>query len=336
MNKFLQHSADTRRTVYEQVSLRLGIDDPKAIEKDLWVTGILQAVYALPYADKLVFKGGSSLSKVWNLISRFSEDIDLAIDRSVFGLEGDLTKKQLKKLRKASSLFVKDVFVMDLQRTLDKKGLTNHCTITPEPDGEGDATYPEPRKVYITYESVFENASPDYLQSEVLLEIGARSLFEPTAKAKVKSLVSKNSTIDTTVADVDIIAAVPEKTFLEKVFLLHELFTTNDCRYANRKSRHLYDLMKMMDEPFAQRAVSDDELWNTIHHHRELFTSIKDVDYTPDIRKRIVLLPPEDVLKVWQDDYKAMQESMIYGDHVTFEQLISKIEELQTRFRSIH
>ena len=126
-----------------------------------------------------------------------------------------------------------------------------------------------------------------------------------------------------------------EKTFLEKAFLLHELFTTNGCRHANRKSRHLYDLMKMMDEPFAQKAVSDDELWSTIHHHRELFTSIKDVDYTPDIRKRIVLLPPEEVLKVWQDDYNAMQESMIYGEHFTFEQLISKIEELQARFRSI-
>ena len=88
MNNFLQLPADKRRTIYEQVSLRLGIDDPKAIEKDIWVTGVLQAIYTLPYADKLVFKGGSSLSKIWNLILRFSEDIDLAIDRSVFGLEG--------------------------------------------------------------------------------------------------------------------------------------------------------------------------------------------------------------------------------------------------------
>lgn len=335
MNKFLQLPADKRRTIYEQVSLRLGIDDPKAIEKDIWVTGVLQAIYTLPYADKLVFKGGSSLSKIWNLILRFSEDIDLAIDRSVFDLEGDLTKKQLKKLRKASSLFVKDVFAVDLQNTIHAKGLADYCTITADPDGEGDATYPEPRKVHIAYESVYGNTGPDYLQAEVLLEIGARSLFEPTAKAKVKSLVSKNSTIDTTFVDVDIISAIPEKTFLEKVFLLHELFTTDGCRTANRKSRHLYDLMKMMDEPFAKDAVHDNELWNTIHHHREVFTSIKDVDYTPDIRKRIVLLPPEEVLKVWQEDYKAMQESMIYGEQFTFEQLLAKIQELQTRFRSI-
>lgn len=335
MNKFLQLPADKRRVIYEQVGLRMGIDDPKAIEKDVWVTGILQTVFTLPYADKLVFKGGSSLSKIWNLILRFSEDIDLAIDRSIFGLEGDLTKKQLKKLRKASSLFVKDVFTVDLQRAIHDKGFAGHCTIIADPNGEGDATYPEPRKVHISYESVFGNAAPDYLQSEVLLEIGARSLFEPTAKAKVKSLVSEHSSINTTVADVDIISAVPEKTFLEKAFLLHELFTTDGCRIANRKSRHLYDLMKMMDEPFAQKALRDDELWRTIHHHRELFTSVKGVDYTPDIRKRIVLMPPEEVMKVWQDDYKAMQESMIYGNHLTFEQLIARIQELQARFRSV-
>lgn len=335
MNEFLKLPADTRRDIYEQVGLRMGIADPKAIEKDLWVTGILQAVYTLPYADKMVFKGGSSLSKIWNLISRFSEDIDLAIDRSFFGLEGDLTKRQIKDLRKTSSLFVRDVFTTDLKSVIHSNDLANYCTITPEPDGTGDTTYPEPRKVHIAYESVYSNASLDYLQSEVLLEIGARSLFEPTTEAKVKSLVSQNSTIETTLAAVNIISAVPEKTFLEKAFLLHELFTTDGCHFANRKSRHLYDLMKMMNEPFAQKAVHDDELWNAIHHHRKTFTSIKDVDYTPDVRKRIVLMPPQEVIRVWQDDYNAMQESMIYGEHIPFDQLLSEIATLQTRFRSI-
>lgn len=334
MNEFLQLPADKRRVIYEQVAFRMGIDDPKAIEKDVWVTGILQTVFTLPYAEKLVFKGGSSLGKIWNLISRFSEDIDLAIDRSVFGLEGDLTKKQLKKLRKASSLFVKDIFAVDLQHAAEDNGLAEYCMITAEPDGEGDSTYPEPRKIHIAYESVYGNAVSDYLKPEVLLEIGARSLFEPTSVARVKSFISEHSAINTDVADVDIVAALPEKTFLEKAFLLHELFTTSGCRMANRKSRHMYDLMQMMDEPFALQAVSNDELWQTIHHHREIFTSVKDVDYTPDIRKRIVLTPPEEFMKVWREDYNAMQESMIYGGHIPFEQLLERIRELQSRFRS--
>lgn len=82
---------------------------PQAVEKDLWVTTILQIVFSLPFAENLVFKGGTSLSKVFGKIERFSEDIDLAIDRTYFGLEGDLTKKQLKKLRKQSSTFVREL-----------------------------------------------------------------------------------------------------------------------------------------------------------------------------------------------------------------------------------
>ena len=74
---------------------------------------------------------------------------------------------------------------------------------------------------------------------------------------------------------------------LEKAFLLHELFTTGAGVFAGRKSRHMYDLEKMMDERFATEAIGNDELWEAISHHRQVFTSMRDVDYTPDIRRRI-------------------------------------------------
>ncbi len=90
------------------------------------------------------------------------------------------------------------------------------------------------------------------------------------------------------------------KTFLEKVFLLHELFSVaGHGANANRKSRHLYDLYQMMDKDFAKVAVKDDELWENIRYHREIFTSVKDMDYTPDVRKRIVLIPREDIYDLW-------------------------------------
>ena len=95
MNKFFELSFDDQRRVLQQASARCGLP-PQAIEKYLWVSNILQIVFDLPFADKLIFKGGTSLSKVWHLIERFSEDIDLAVDRSLFGFEGDLTKKQIK------------------------------------------------------------------------------------------------------------------------------------------------------------------------------------------------------------------------------------------------
>ncbi len=334
MQNFLKLSDIQRRTVYEQIALRVGISDPRAIEKDMWVSSLLQIVFSLNYADRFVFKGGSSLSKVWKLIHRFSEDIDLAIDRSLFGLEGDLTKKQLKKLRKESSLFVKEKLALDIRKLLDQYNIDRYCDVVPEVDGEGDGTYPEPRKIHIAYKSVFDNGD-EYLRPEVLLEVGARSLFEPTIQATVKSLISENSEIKTSIADTMITCAAPQKTFLEKAFLLHELFTTEMGMKANRKSRHLYDLEHLMTHKEILSAINDAELWETIRHHREVFTSIRGVDYTPDIRRRIVLIPPKEFESEWRKDYDAMQKSMIYGDEMPYDELISKIGQLQELFRSV-
>ena len=141
-------------------------------------------------------------------------------------------------------------------------------------------------------------------------------------------------TIQTSVVKVEITTAVAAKTFLEKAFLLHELFTTNACFRAERKSRHLYDLEKMMDKEFAIGAIKDDELWNTIHHHRNVFTHMHDVDYSPDIRDRIVLAPPTEYFQTWAADYADMQSSMIYGDSLSFSELIERMRELETRFQN--
>ena len=332
MNNYWNLSEDQKRIVLQQASIKLGLP-VESVEKDLWVTAILQCVFSLPYADKFVFKGGTSLSKVWNRIERFSEDIDLAIDRSQFGLEGDLTVKQIKTLRKESSLFVKEQVAADLTKVLEASGLLQWCEVKPEEDGEGDRTYPEPRKIFVKYTPLMPIAA-GYVKPVVMLEIGSRSLFEPYECRKVNSLVSLATAIETSVQDVDIPTAVPEKTFLEKAYLIHELFSTDAGARVDRKSRHLYDLERMMDCDFAKSAITDDDLWNTIHHHREVFTHMKDVDYTPDIRGRIVLLPPANIKDAWKTDYEAMRRTMIYGQSVPFDELLARMDELQMRFRN--
>lgn len=316
--------------VLTQAANRTGLP-VQAVEKDLWVTVVLQMVFTLPISNHLVFKGGTSLSKVWKVISRFSEDIDLAIDPSIWGFEGDLTKKQIKRLRKASSIFVRDKLCQSLQEVIAVNGMEQWLQVEAAPDGEGDGTYPEPRVIHIRYKSLFDEDLP-YLHSEVKLEVGARSLLEPTAETTVKSVLEDVLPISTTIKQVLIPTALAEKTFLEKAFLLHELFSSQTSREANRKSRHLYDLAQMMNTDIETRAIANNELWNAIHHHRELFTSMSGVDYTPDIRKRIVLLPPNDVIDDWRNDYKDMQSSMIYGEKPTFEALIAKMKELEEMF----
>lgn len=123
MNKFLTLTEAQRRTVFEQTAAKIKLP-VVVIEKDFWVTEILNILFSLPYADKMVFKGGTSLSKVWGIIRRFSEDIDIAIDCNMFGIEGDVTKKQLKKLRKESSVFVRDTLANDLTLAVKQAGLS--------------------------------------------------------------------------------------------------------------------------------------------------------------------------------------------------------------------
>ncbi len=334
MNKFLTLSEHQRRTAFEQVAARINLP-VSAIEKDFWVTEVLNLLFSLPYSDKMVFKGGTSLSKVWGVIKRFSEDIDIAIDRSFFGIEGDVTKRQLKKLRKASSVFVRDSLAHDLTLAAEQAGIAQFLTFIAAPDGEGDATYPEPRQIHIIYKSALHPQINHYLRDEILLEVGARSLFEPTMKAEVKSLLSEVFPhLESLSVKKNIVTAVAEKTFLEKVFLLHELFTTDGCRNANRKSRHLYDLYKMYQAGIADKAIGNEELWETIRHHREVFTSIHGVDYTPDIRNRITLVPPQTYLDNWKNDYDTMVVNMIYEDMPPiFSELLSITEKIEWMFR---
>ena len=228
MNNFHTLPADSKRVVIEQTSLKQGLLK-QIVEKDLWVSTLLEIIFTLPFADKLVFKGGTSLSKVWGVIDRFSEDIDLAVDRSLFGLEGDLTVRQLKKLRKASSLFVSNEFCIELNNAVESYGLRAFLDIEAQPNGEGDKTYPEPRQIFIKYKSLFD-AELSYVKPQIILEIGARSLFEPTEKATIESMITQAfPTMQTSVMKAEITTAVAAKTFLEKAFLLHELFTTNAC-----------------------------------------------------------------------------------------------------------
>lgn len=331
-NDYFSLNPAQQRQVIEQTAAKLNLP-VQAVEKDLWVTAILQVLFTLPCAHGLVFKGGTSISKVWNAINRFSEDIDLAIDRSLFDLDGELTKKQVKKLRKVSSMFVREELFGQLCEAIASTPLYGLCEIEAQPDGVGDSTYPEPRIIYVKYASQFSDKI-DYILPVVKIEAGARSLLEPTLNVAIKSLVDVAlPSITTSLVDVEVRTAVAEKTFLEKCFLLHELFSRGVAVSANRRSRHLYDLHMMMRKGIDKRAVSNDELWNTIHHHRSTLTSISGVDYTPDIRSRIVLTPPAECVEDWKSDYQAMQGSMIYNNPPSFEELLQSMAELEMAFK---
>lgn len=329
--KWLQLSEKDRIFMLRQVATQYGLPEI-AVEKDWWVTTTLRAVFSLQFAEHLIFKGGTSLSKVWKLIERFSEDIDLAIDRELFDLTGELTVKQIKELRKRSSLFVQNEFHTALLARFKELGLEDKCSVIAEDNGDGDKTYPEPRRIFIKYKSVF--AESDYLEQQIVLEIGARSLVEPTENNMICSLIREYYPSESGDHDFfNVSSAVPQKTFLEKAFLLHELFSGPQGKMmAERKSRHLYDLERLMDTIHGIEALKNHELFQTIKRHREIFTHMKGVDYSQGIAQRMKLIPPDEVLGEWEKDYKSMQKYMIYGDSLSFDALLERIKILQDRF----
>lgn len=331
-NNYFDLAVAEQRLIMEQTAIRLSLP-VQAVEKDLWVTAMLQIMFGLPCASNLVFKGGTSLSKVWELINRFSEDIDLAIDRKQFDLEGDLTKKGVKKLRKASSVFVREELCHQLQEAVNNTPLKDRCTIEAQPDGEGESTYPEPRILFVRYQSIFDDKL-SYIEPVVKIEAGSRSLLEPAEERRISSMIDNTfPAVTTMISDTLVRTAVAEKTFLEKAFLLHELFSVSNTVEAHRRSRHIYDLHKMMQRGVAERAIKDDTLWETISHHRSTLTSMQGVDYTPDVRDRIQLVPPEECRENWRNDYEIMTGAMIYGEKPTFAELMESMAELERRFR---
>lgn len=182
---FLTESEQKRQKDFKYIGDKTGLA-PVSIEKDWWITLVLRSVYALPYADSIQFKGGTSLSKCWGIINRFSEDIDLAINRDYLGFSGELSKNQVSdKLRRASKTFILNDFEPRLTEFLQKllpEGIKVSVT-----DNRNEIPTQDPVQIYIDYHSVYGNDF--YIQPRITLEITGRSNSLALGKGQVSSIV---------------------------------------------------------------------------------------------------------------------------------------------------
>jgi predicted nucleotidyltransferase component of viral defense system len=332
MNKWLSLPDETRRNACEQVAEAVGMS-AFAVEKDWWITQILSIIFEMDVAPFMVFKGGTSLSKAWKLIERFSEDIDLAIDRSYFGFTGELTKKQKTSLRKAASAYTSGPFLEELKARFTEKGLSGvHFNLIDASDSDQD-----PRIIEVYYTNVVTTGS-EYLKPKILIEVGCRSLREPYSNQPVISLIDDYyKGMEFTISGIEVPTVIPERTFLEKIFLLHEEFQrpTEKMR-TDRLSRHLYDLYYLSKTNAAEKAINNQELYETIVVHRYKLSRVGGVNYNLHNPKTITPVPIPDVIEAWHADYKKMLTDMIYGKNApTFEMLIDNLQELRTRLSKV-
>ena len=331
LKEWLSISDTTKRNIYQETGRRMGLP-AVAVEKDWWMVHTLSIIFSMTCGTSLIFKGGTSLSKGWNLIQRFSEDIDLVLDRAYLGFDGELSKGDIRRLRKASYEFITETFTKELNALFTKAGFMNIHIKNREVTNHDQ----DPLIIEIYYPKLTETDT--YLKPGLLVEVGSRSLTEPFTLRTFGTIVSENYT-EQPFADSPITVPIvnPERTFLEKIFLLHEEFQRpQEKMRVDRLTRHLYDIEKLMQTPYAQIALNDVHLYQTIVAHRSHFTPITGVDYANHSLDKIRFIPPAELLQQWENDYKQMQENMIYGESLPFAALIAKLTLLQKQINGMN
>ena len=325
MDAFLQLSADERREACRiaerQISLRAA-----SIEKDFWICWTLRELFALPgIGEHLTFKGGTSLSKGWKLIERFSEDLDLTVDRGHLGFGGaqspeaapsnNQCRQRLEALQAACMAYVRDTIKPAIEMRIPAG------RIVADPDDE--------LSLLFEYPTVFP---PDaYLRPSVKMEFGARSDIDPSENPEIRPYLVE--TIPDLAGGVFHVRALsPKRTFWEKAMLLHEE-TYREGQPAARLSRHYYDLWCLIRGGVAADAVADGDLFDRVaDHRRTYFRHGRGQDTLR--RGSLRLMPMRAHMATWQRDYDAMRESMFFGETPEFIEILDPIGDFETRFNA--
>lgn len=309
-----------------------------AIEKDWWVTVTLKALFQTDCRDSLIFKGETSLSKGFNIIERFSEDIDLAINHSFFGIEGT-SKSQREKLRKKARAYIHETLSSQLDARLKEMGVSGYSieNVSQEQDKNGEwkliDSDKDPSVILLYYPSILED-SINYIPPRVKIEISCLSMDEPTEMRHISSLIGDSFDGEDADAESFVRTVVPTRTFLEKLFLLAEEFQKEKPRSV-RMSRHLYDLEKLMDTEYGEEALSNRKLYDAIVQHRRTYNALKYVNYDLHTPSTINFMIPESAMEAWRDDYADMRRFFIYGKSLEFDALMQKMAELHERVRAM-
>lgn len=342
MSKWIDFSIDERKAMIQGVVTAKNIDEAAA-EKDWWVTAILYALFHTKVAEYLLFKGGTSLSKGWNIINRFSEDIDLALGRAFFLNERNLScarctsNTQIHNFREKAQDYLFGEFKHDLKEQLALLGLD--VTVLDENEEAGEprkvAHDKDPSVIFVHYPSLYNSDAP-YAKPTVKIEISVLSMDEPYEHKRISSLVEqvyKDEDVDSDIVQT-IKTVSPARTFLEKAFLLCEEYQKRDPR-TYRMSRHFYDLEKLSHTNYLEIALNDPNLYYDIVEHRKKFYHVGYVDYDKELPSAITIVPRVELVSKYEADYNDMRSSFIYGESLEFADLMKFLEILQERIRKV-
>ena len=337
MDAFLQLSMEERRLACQQVDARMQLQ-AVSVEKDLWVCWTLRELFTLPgIGDHLTFKGGTSLSKAWKLIRRFSEDIDLVVDKEVLGFGGEADpeaapskgkrRDRLDGLMAACRAWVQEKLLPALTERIRSKLGAEGWSL------EVDPGTPDGQCLLLHYPSAFPTGAAGYVRPVVKVELGARSDVWPSDPRTIEPYVAEifPALVPNAAFEVPVLAT--ERTFWEKACLLHEeTFRPIDKPRKVRMARHYYDLWCLIDAGVGERALVDKALFQRVAAHRELFFRQTWVDYTTHKAGTFRLVPSESQMADWRADFEQMLGPMFWGSVPDFDEILRVVADFERRF----
>jgi hypothetical protein len=320
MDRIALASDNERRKLFMDVSDKLGSTD-FIIEKDFWVSWILEKIFTDKYLSEILcFKGGTSLSKAFHLIERFSEDVDLILSQEIVLKDGEKLAQPSKTKQSAFNKEIENRAVCYITTELKEKiaeALGNVCSVFEDKE--------DGHVLYVQFPHLFSYA---YIKPDIKLEIGPLALWDPNEKYPVSSYVAdlypelglKSAIVPTIKA---------ERTFWEKITILHhEHYRPESSPLQSRYSRHYYDIFKMGHSEVRSRAMANMELLTGVVEFKKWFYPRGWAKYEEAVPGTLRLYPAEYNLSALKKDYAEMQY-MIFGDIPEWNEILKYLKELE-------
>lgn len=315
-----------RRTIFRNTAQKMNIHEA-IIEKDYWVCLVLDYLFhKCRFQKHFSFKGGTSLSKCFDLIKRFSEDIDLMLDWRLLGYEKDepwreRTNTKQDAFNKQANMKTK-VFIVGVLLPTIESDLTE--LIGQKVDIQISST--NPQTIDFNYPMLFDNVS---ITQSIRLEVGALAAWTPAVVKKVTPYIFEcypdlDNFISTTV-----LTSSAERTFWEKATILHhEANRPEHLDMPERYSRHYYDLYCIGNTPYLEESLKQSDLLEKVVAFKIKFYPRKWAHYNEAVPGTIKLIPPKYRFDALRNDYTLMAE-MLFGDYPSFEELMNGIARLE-------
>lgn len=338
MNRFVGLSSKERHEYFIETGANMNLS-PNIVEKDFWVCWVLEKLFAMhELSDSLIFKGGTSLSKAYRLIERFSEDIDISIDRATLGFgnedndpEADVgsneRQRRIKRLGEACCEVINNIVIPEIKTLIEKElGTCDGWSVLVDEDD------PDLQTILYYYPTVAASGPGAYMKPAVRIEMGARSDNWPSETVDIASYVAQHfsGAFDAPVFPVKVLA--PERTFWEKATLLHAEYHRPQAKTApNRLSRHYYDMARLIQAGLGEKAVAGIELLHRVIQHKNIFFRSGWASYDTARQGTLRLAPNLERMESLKADYENMKD-MFFGSRPDFPSIVDILANWQNRF----